>query len=164
MSRAFIKEDSGSQGDDSHERPHSPGPNYVTPAGRKALEERLDFLSKEIASIPLMTEDLAAKARRARLERDFRYYQKRLDCAVVVDNSKDPPAEVRFGASVEAEDDRGRMHFFSIVGDDEAEARTGKISWGSPLAEALFGLKAGEQAAWEGPEGASRLTVKSVRY
>ncbi|MBI5243199.1 MAG: GreA/GreB family elongation factor [Elusimicrobia bacterium] len=29
-----------------------------------------------------------------------------------------------------------------VVLDDEADARTGKISWGSPLAEALLGLKA----------------------
>ncbi|HBL17893.1 MAG TPA: transcription elongation factor GreAB [Elusimicrobia bacterium] len=165
MSRAFIKEDAGDGGgEELPARPESLGPNYVTPAGQKALEAELRRLEALIAAIPLMTEDLEAKKRRARLERDHRYFQRRVESAVVVDNSETPPAEVRFGARVEGVDEAGAAHCFSIVGEDEADAAQGRISWSSPLAGALLGLKVGDRAVWPRPDGELRLTLKSISY
>ncbi|MBU2575288.1 MAG: GreA/GreB family elongation factor, partial [Elusimicrobia bacterium] len=135
MSRAFIKEDGAGQDNDSlPDRPVSPGPNYVTPSGKKALEDALRALAEQISAIPILTDNPEAKERRKRFERDFRYYEKRLGSAVVVDNSKNPPGEILFGAVIEADDDRGRNHRFAIVGIDEADAPAGRISWNSPLA------------------------------
>ncbi|MBI4801381.1 MAG: transcription elongation factor GreAB [Elusimicrobia bacterium] len=128
MSRAFIKGDGAGQDNAAlPDRPVTPGPNYVTPAGKKALENAIRALAEQISAIPILTEDPEAKERRKRLECDFRYYEKRLGSARVVDNSKNPPGEILFGAAVEASDDRGRSHRFAIVGDDEADTAAGKL-------------------------------------
>jgi transcription elongation factor GreB len=165
MSRAFIKEDNSGQDNAAlPDRPVPPGPNYVTPAGKKAIEDAMRALAEQITAIPILTEDPEAKERRKRLERDLRYYEKRLASAKVVDNSKNPPEDVLFGAVIEAEDGQGGNRRFAIVGFDEADPPAGKISWDSPLAKKFFGLKAGGEAVLESAEGPSRLKILSVTY
>ena len=165
MSRAFIKEDNSGQDNAAlPDRPVPPGPNYVTPAGKKAIEDALRTLAEQIAAIPILTEDPEAKERRKRFERDLRYYEKRLASAKLVDNSATPPAEILFGAVIEASDEKGAAQRFAIVGADEADPPAGKISWSSPLAKRLFGLKPGDEAAWDTAEGPRRLKILSVSY
>jgi transcription elongation GreA/GreB family factor len=132
----------------------------VTPAGLAALDGRLKSLAETLAAIPLLTENPDQKELRRRLERDIRYYEGRRSSAVLVDNAGNPPGDVRFGAVVEVDGEDGVRRSYAIVGDDEADAAAGRISWGSPLAGALFGLKPGDFAEWEG----GRLKVVSLRY
>lgn len=165
MSRAFIKEDNSGQDNAAlPDRPVPPGPNYVTPAGKKAIQDALRSLAEQIAAIPILTEDPEAKERRKRFEREVRYYENRLASAKLVDNSANPPPDIRFGAVIETADEKGAAQRLAIVGADEADPGVGKLSWSSPLAKRLFGLKTGDEFMWESAEGARRLKILSVTY
>lgn len=150
MSRAFIKEDAG---DDHLPERHQPsGPNYVTPRG-------LELLKRTVAAL-----EAACSGKPTEEQRDLRYWRLRLAAAGLVDNSKKPPDDVRFGAAVEARDARGKPLRFHIVGQDEAEEGGGKIAWDSAAARAMMGLRAGQTAAWDDGEAQLEVVIASFRY
>ena len=53
---------------------------------------------------------------------------------------------------------------FAIVGEDEADTKSGKISYVSPLAVALLGAKRGDTVVWKRPAGDARLKVERIEY
>lgn len=164
MSRAFVKEDSEDLlGEELPERPVSPEPNYVTRAGIVQLRARVDELQAELGQLKQAGEAMD-RPRRSQVERDLRYYQAKLDGAIVVEVSAQPRDEVRFGARVEAEDEEGGRHRFTIVGEDEADVAEGKVSWLSPLAKALMGARVGDTVTWQRPAGSTGLEVLEIRY
>jgi len=65
---------------------------------------------------------------------------------------------------VEVETPEGRRMTFAIVGEDEADAAQGKISWVSPLAQALAEARVGDAVAWKRPAGEVELTIVVIRY
>ena len=71
---------------------------------------------------------------------------------------------MRFGATVDIVDDAGALHRYRIVGDDEAEAAKGDISWASPLAKALIGAREGDVVTWRRPAGAVKIEVAAVWF
>jgi transcription elongation factor GreB len=165
MSRAFLNEDKFEQvGDELVERPVSPHPNYVTPAGLEQLQNeaaRLETLRREMTA---NKDDPFALQLKAEAERDLRYYTARLENAIVVDPSREPANEVRFGAIVKVEDEEGISHEFTIVGEDEADAAHNKVSWVSPLAKALIGGRVGDAVKWRRPAGDMELEITAIRY
>lgn len=163
MSRAFIREDGGGEGDDLPELPLSSLPNYVTPRGLARLKERLEELNRLRESLLPESADLHRQRRLRETERDIRYYRARVDSAIPVDPSAQPPGEVRLGSEVEVQDEEGALRVYSIVGEDEADAGRGLLFWNSPLASALIGAKAGDSVAWRTPQGTRRLLVRAVR-
>jgi transcription elongation GreA/GreB family factor len=50
-----------------------------------------------------------------------------------------------------------------IVGEDEADATQGRISWVSPLANALMNAQVGDVVSWKRPVGDKELEVLSIR-
>ena len=145
MSRAFVKES-----EDAPElpaaRPESGHPNYVTPRGLAALEERLR----------------AAEA--ASDERDAAYLRRRIENAIVVDLAAQPRDEVAFGATVTVEEQDESHRAFTIVGEDQSDPTHGAISWISPLAKALLGAHVGDRVLWHRPAGDLPLTVVAIEY
>ena len=61
-----------------------------------------------------------------------------------------PIDQVRFGCLVTLEDAEGGRHAFRIVGEDEADPSAGRLSWVSPLAEALLGARVGDELGYRG--------------
>ena len=164
MSRAFVKEENEALTDEAlPERPVSAQPNYVTPAGLEQLRAKVDALHTEHSRLKRAAEDLD-RPKLSQIERDLRYYQAKLDTAILVDIAAQPRDEVRFGASVQTEDENGGLHAFTLVGEDEADVAQGKVSWHSPLAKALMGAKIGDTVTWNRPAGAMTLDVLDVRY
>jgi transcription elongation GreA/GreB family factor len=53
---------------------------------------------------------------------------------------------------------------FAIVGEDEADAAGGKVSWVSPLAKAMLGARAGDVVTWQRPAGNVELEITAIRY
>ncbi len=157
MSRAFIKEDAGDP-DELPERAQSAAPNYVTPAGLEALRAAADGLKAKAAGVPRDSKEGRA------LLRDLRYYQGRVASAILVDAAGRPGDEVRFGASVDLKAASGTVMTFSLVGQDEADEKAGKLSWDSSLALSLMGAKVGGAVEWAPPEGPGRLVVAAIRY
>lgn len=164
MSRAFIKEDNEDLlGEELPERPVSPEPNYVTASGIEQLRARVEALQAEHAQLK-QAEEAFDRPRLIQIERDLRYFQARLEGAIVVDIAAQPRDEVHFGASVKTQDEEGNTHIFTIVGDDEADVAVGRVSWQSPLAKALMGARAGDTVTWNRPAGSTTLEVLEIRY
>ena len=138
MSRAFVKEDDGVDGEMLPDRPISPHRNFVTAEGLAAIDATLIELAATLASTS--AED---RPTRAWLERELRYWRQRRATA---EPSAAPPdnAVVRFGSTVTIERDDGREQTFRIVGEDEADPAKGALSYVSPLARALSGKSVGD--------------------
>ena len=145
MSRAFVREGDGAE--PPPERTVSPHPNLVTPRGLAALEARLRELEAERSAARTASD----AALTARIERDLRYFSARRASARVIPPGGDVD-KVRFGLQVTLATHAGASVSFRLVGEDEANAAQGLLSWVSPLAQALLGREPGETVAFQGGE------------
>ncbi|MBB5703746.1 transcription elongation GreA/GreB family factor [Ochrobactrum daejeonense] len=139
MSRAFTKEQDDAP-DDLGERPISPHRNLVTSNGLKMIEGEVARLQRELAEANVAGERSAI----ARISRDLRYWTARRETAEL--SVPDPNSDVvRFGMTVELENlDDGNSRRWTIVGEDEADPSSGKISHVAPVAIMLFGKPVGD--------------------
>ncbi len=165
MSRAFIKEnDLEHAGIDIPERPLSDKPNYVTPRGLSLLHKTIDDLENERETLNTKKDDPMVKQKIAVIERDMRYFAARIESAILTNPLEEDPSHVLFGAKVTVEDEEGELLTFEIVGEDEANIHEGRVSYLSPLAEALLGASVGDDVVWEKPMGDSYLTIQKINY
>jgi len=143
MSRAFTRE---SDDDPAAlpERAVSPHPNLVTPAGLAAIEAGVRRLEAE-RQAARAAGDASLKAR---IERDLRYFTRRLATARVVTPAA-APDRVRFGVRAILRMPTGAEQHFRLVGEDEADAARGLLSWVSPLAQALLGHAPGDTVRFQ---------------
>jgi transcription elongation GreA/GreB family factor len=141
------------------ERPQSPLPNYVTPAGLQRLRVQGSDLTARLREFG----PSADAHERALLQRDLRWVEGRLQRAILVDPATQAPDRVRFGMTVDVRHEDGSVEALTIVGEDEAEPGTGRISWSSPLAEALLDAEPGDEVAWQRPAGKARMEIIGVR-
>lgn len=147
MSRAFVKEPDGDAIEALPDRPVSEHPNIVTAQGLAQIDDAIARLQAE-HTVAQAAEDRSGLAR---IARDLRYWTARRASAEL---SPPPPDtdEIRFGATVTIERDDGRRQTYRIVGEDEADPRTGTISHASPMASALLGKAVGDAVSVNGQE------------
>ncbi len=152
--------------------------NYITPGGYRRLQEELTHLWKVERPAMVATVAWAAgngdrsengdyiygKRRLREIDRRLRHLSKRLDCAVVVDNSDKSHERVFFGATVTTRSETGETREVTIVGMDEIDAGDARISWQSPLAGALLRARVGDTVTLRAPRGPERLEIVAVRY
>ncbi len=139
MSRAFVKESDGNEGQDLPELQVSPHRNLVTAAGHAQIEANIERLQAELSQAR-SAEDRPAIAR---IQRDLRYWNERLRTAERVPPQPASDA-VRFGSTVTLEKTGGQVVVYQVVGEDEADPAKGKISYVSPIARQLIGSSVGE--------------------
>jgi len=180
MSKAFTREDAGSEEDDELELPELPvgTRNYITPAGYARLRDELAQLVKterpevvRVVSWAASNGDrsengdyIYGKKRLREIDRRIRFLTKRLDVAEVVDPAARPATDqVFFGATVLYETG-GRENEITIVGIDEVDPAHGRVSWISPIARALLKAREGEKVQLKTPAGVETLEILSVRY
>lgn len=144
MSRAFVKE-SDNDAEPLPERAISPHPNLVTTRGHELLETRVRELEAE-RSAARAANDASALAR---IARDLRYFQARRDSAKPVIPAAQPD-QVRFGVRALLQLQDGSTKAFQLVGEDEADPKAGLISYVSPLAVELLGLRVGDELPFAG--------------
>ena len=107
---------------------------------------------------------LYGKRRLREIDRRIRFLSKSLDSAVVVDNSARKPEQVFFGATVTFTNHDGEERTVTIVGTDELDAGSERISWRSPLATALLKAKTGDTVIVRTPVGPEKIVVDEIRY
>lgn len=142
MSRAFVKDSDGADGEELPELRVSPHRNLVTPAGLRQIEATVEQLQTRL-SVARAAEDRAATAR---IQRDLRYWTERLRTAEVIATSQ-ASGGVRFGSTVALEKQDGERVEYQIVGEDEADPARGRISYVSPIAQLLIGAAVGDVVA-----------------
>ena len=145
MSVAFTKEDSAETASETllPDRPVSPHPNLVTEPGLRALEFQLEQ-AREAYETAQKIEDVNERRRQAAVPlRDVRYFAARVRTAQVIANPASTDT-VAFGSTVSFRREDGRVQNYRIVGEDEADPKTGSISFVSPVARLLMGKAVGD--------------------
>jgi transcription elongation GreA/GreB family factor len=159
MNKAFTKEEDGSSPQRLPDLPVSSHPNHVTPRGLRLLQERKATLEAEVSRLRENRDYLPDP-----YPLDLRYVEARLTSAILVEPPQCAPEHVSFGATVLVEDEDGRQHRYTIVGEDEAEPEKGLITHISPLARALLEAKRGDIVEWPKPTGSVELEVLDISF
>jgi len=164
MSRAFIKEPDGDQvSDDQPEWPISQHTNFVTPFGLQQLKKHREDLTAEQDALKTNKDSMSSKTALAQIGRELRYLVSRIATAKVVQIPQDKTI-VKIGAFVCVVDENDKEYQFTIVGEDEADIKQGKISWISPLSKALLDRSLGDEVLWKRPNGDLIVEIAVIRY
>jgi transcription elongation factor GreA len=106
----------------------------------------------------------AAKERQSHIETRIRVLEDKLARAQVIDPSGSEPDAVRFGLTVvllDAETDEEVT--YTLVGEDEADASEGRISFNSPIARALLGRSVDDAVTVRVPKGTREFEIREIR-
>ena len=108
----------------------------------------------------------AAKERQSFIEGRIVELEGKLANAQIIDPAHvDADGRCVFGATVELEEvGSGETVTYQIVGDDEADIKSGKISISSPIARALIGRYSGDVAEVKAPGGIKEYEILDVKY
>lgn len=108
----------------------------------------------------------AAKDKQGFIEGRIAEIESKLAIAQVIDPSRlDAGGRVVFGATIDLEEESsGEAVTYQIVGEDEADLKSGLVSIGSPIARALIGKEAGDVAEVQAPGGIKSYEIVEVRY
>ena len=83
----------------------------------------------------------------------------------VIDVKSIASEEIKFGATVQIEDDdSGEISSYQIVGDYESDIKNKKLSVSSPLARGLINKSVDDVVEINSPKGQKSYTIKSVEY
>ena len=153
--------------------------NHITPEGYRALRERYEQLFGE--ERPKLVEVISwaagngdrsengdyiyGRKRLREIDRELSHLARRMKTAKVVDPAaQSDRAKVYFGATVTLADEAETERTVTLVGEDEADAGRGRISWRSPLAHALKGAAVGDLRRVSLPAGEKEWEVIAIAY
>jgi len=108
----------------------------------------------------------AAREQQGFIEARIKDIEAKLSNAQVIDvTALDANGKVVFGSTVKLVDLESDAEIaYQIVGDDEADLKAGRISFGSPVAKALIGKTEGDEVAVTVPGGVKEYEILSVSY
>ena len=141
------------------ELPISRHANFVTRRGLGQLQARLADAESRLASL-----SIDESIERDYLQRHIRWLCSRIESAIPVSVLDTPRDRVAFGATVELLESGLRRSRYRIVGEDEADADRGLLSWASPLARALTGAQVGDRISWRRADGDVEVEVAEIDF
>ena len=106
----------------------------------------------------------AAKERQGQVEAQIAEIEDRVTRAQIIDPSTLSGDKVVFGATVTLLDEDDKPIKYQIVGQTEADAKSARISYNSPLARALIGKKVGEEVEVTVPSGDKFYLVDKIEF
>jgi transcription elongation factor GreA len=150
----------------------------MTPAGNERLKAQLKQLIEvdrpanaraiEIArghgDLSENADYSAAKEEQGMIEAKIRELNAKIALAEVIDPTTLSGEKVMFGATVTIEDEDGEEKTYTIVGDDEADLKLGRISISSPVARGLIGRSIGDTAVLQTPTGRKEVEIVDVKW
>jgi len=151
----------------------------MTEAGYKQLQEELKKLTSEerpniIAAIAEArghgdlsenAEYQYAKEQQSLIEGRIADLESSISRAEVIDIKNISGEDIKFGATVEIEDDdTGKQQIYQIVGEYESDIENKKLSINSPLARGLIGKLKDDSVEINSPKGIKSYTIISVKY
>ena len=111
-------------------------------------------------------EYIYGKRRLREIDRRLRFLQKRVENLTVIDpKAQKDVSRVFFGATVTLQNDEDETKTtYQLVGPDETDIKTLRISIDSPVARALIGKNEGDAITIEAPGGTREYEIVAVRY
>ena len=105
------------------------------------------------------------KRRLREIDRRINFLSKRMADAKVTDPAHQPDrSRIWFGATVTLADSDDKERIVTLVGEDEADAGAGRVSWHSPLARAVRGAAVGDTRRVVLPAGEKDYEVIAISY
>lgn len=151
----------------------------MTPEGFRKLKDELDKLVK--VERPKNIQDIAEARAHGDLSENAEYHaarerqsfiagrieelQSKISMADVIDTSKINQSRIAFGAKVKVYDTGADEEFvFILVGPDEADVKSGKISISSPVGKALIGKEVGDTALVKAPARTFEYEITEITF
>lgn len=106
----------------------------------------------------------AAKERQGQIEAMIADLEDRLSRALIIDPTTLSGNKVVFGATVTLVDEDNKDVRYQLVGQQEADARVGRISYNSPLGRALIGREVGDEVEVTTPAGERYYEVAKIEF
>ncbi|MBL8909235.1 MAG: transcription elongation factor GreB [Archangium sp.] len=180
---ATKKQEEPEEIDDGEAEDDEPAPSgtlYITRAGAEKLRAELKHLltverPKVTAEVSFAAslgdrsenaEYIYGKKRLREIDRRLRFLDKRIQKLTIVDPSEQTDRKkVYFGATVTLlnEEDDSKVTY-QLVGPDETDLKSGKISVDSPVGRALLGKKEGETVTVNRPKGEVDFNLMKIKY
>jgi transcription elongation factor GreA len=151
--------------------------NYLTPEGLQKLKEEITYLttkgraemSRQIAEarekgdLSENAEYDAAKEAQGHLEAKIARLQEVLSTARIVDDSSLDLSKALILSKVEIKNLKtNKTLTYTLVSENEADLKTGRISVTSPIGKGLLGKSKGEKAVVETPSGQLEFEIVSI--
>jgi len=106
-----------------------------------------------------------AKEQQSLIEGKIADLESAISRAEVIDVKSLEGDDIKFGATVEIEDDdTGESATYQIVGEYESDIKNNKLSVNSPLAKGLINKAISDVVEINSPKGQKSYTIKSVKY
>lgn len=154
-------------------------PNHITPDGYRRLREEYEALYA--GERPKLLETIAwaaangdrsenadyqyGRKRLREVDRRINFLSRRMKAAVVTDPAQQPDrSRAWFGATVTLADEDDVTRVVTLVGEDEADASAGRISWHSPIARAVRGAAVGDTRRVALPGGERDYEIIAIAY
>jgi len=151
----------------------------MTPRGYAALKEELRRLKS--VDRPANVKDIeeaiahgdlsenaeyhAAKEKQAHIAGRMAMIDDRIARAQIIETAGQTPDKIRFGATVRLSDvETDDEVTYAIVGEDEADVKSGRISITSPVARALMNKEVGDEVSVKVPKGMKEFAVLEIRF
>ncbi len=151
----------------------------MTTAGHAALEEELK--RRQQVERPRIIQAISEARSHGDLSENAEYHsakeqqslnegriadlEDKLSRAEVIDVSKLSGNTVKFGATVQVVDeDTEAERTYQIVGENEADVKSGKVSITSPIARAMIGKKVGDTVEVNTPGGGKSYEILKIDF
>ncbi len=106
----------------------------------------------------------SAKERQGQVEASIADFEDKLSRAQIIDPTTLSGDRIVFGATVTLMDEDDKPIRYQIVGQAEADAKVGRISYNSPLGRALIGRKVDEEIEVTVPSGDRWFSVAKIEF
>ncbi len=151
----------------------------MTPGGHVALKERLRQykeeempkiskeigLARDLGDLSENAEYHAAREKQGILAAHIRDMEDKIARSEVIDPAKLSGDRVIFGATVTVEDQETDEEMtFQIVGVDEANKKSNKISYSAPLSKSVIGKEEDDEVTVITPRGKKQYVILKVKY
>jgi transcription elongation factor GreB len=155
------------------------GVHYITPAGYRRLREEYEQLFGierpkivEVVSWAAGNGDrsengdyIYGRQRLREIDRRITWLSRRMAKAKVTDPAQQPDrSRAWFGATLTIADEDDQERTITLVGEDEADAAAGLVSWNSPIAKAMRGAAVGDLRRVMLPGGEKEYEVTAIGY
>jgi transcription elongation factor GreA len=151
--------------------------SYYTVEGLKKLKDELHQL--ESVERPRVTQDIsdardkgdlsenaeyhAAKEEQSHLEFKIAKLKNVVSNARIIDESQLDTSKILIHSVVKLKNTANKMEFtYTLVADSESDVRNGKLSVNSPIGKGLLGLKVGELAEIQVPNGIMKFEILEI--
>jgi transcription elongation factor GreB len=153
--------------------------NHITPDGYRRLREEYEQLFA--VERPKLVETISwaagngdrsengdyiyGRKRLREIDRRIDWLSRRMAAAKVTDPAQQTDRNrVWFGATLTLADEDDNRRVVTLVGEDEADAGAGRISWHAPLARALRGAALGDMRRVALPAGEKEYEIVAIVY